>query len=140
PRPPGGGRRARPPPARARPGGVRAESETRLRSAEPMVPVAAVGQAATPPVAIAPAVAGTWRWIDTRVLSFTAAPRLPQASEIVVTVAAGARAASGAVLAKPAVGRFTTPPVQVTGVFPRGGVLTDSAIAIQLDQDVDPVR
>src|SRR4029453_6531538 len=75
-------------------------SEVTIRFGEPMVPVAAVGPVERPPARIAPAVVGTWRWIDSRVLTFTLkAPRYPGASKFVVTVPAGARALSGATLA-----------------------------------------
>src|SRR5690606_9994803 len=79
---------------------VLAESEVRVRFTEPMIPVAAVGEAKTAPATITPNVPGTWRWIDTRVAVFTAAgKRLPMATVFTVTVPAGTRAVSGAVLA-----------------------------------------
>jgi hypothetical protein len=72
-------------------GEVARESEIRIRFNEPMVPVAAVGSAPALPITIKPAVSGSWRWIDTRVLQFTtSATRLAAATEFTVTVAAGA--------------------------------------------------
>jgi alpha-2-macroglobulin len=121
-------------------GEIPAESEIRVRFDEPMVPVAAVGKTATPAVTIAPAVAGTWRWLDTRVLVFTArAARLPGATEFTVTVPAGVRAVSGATLAQPVAEKFSTPALQIAGVYP-SALRPDGAIAVQLDQDFDPVK
>ena len=67
------------PPQIAPTGEVPAESEVRIRFDEPMIAVASVGAVAHPPAKLEPAVAGTWRWLDTRVLQFTAS-RLPQAT------------------------------------------------------------
>ena len=105
--------RTPPPPPPARPavplsppqilpsGDVDAEAVIRVRFDEPMVPVAEVGIGAPrPAITIEPAVAGGWRWIDTRVLAFTPnQSRLAQATPFKVTVAAGMRAISGNVLA-----------------------------------------
>ena len=115
----------------------------RVRFAEPMVPVAELGAlaaASTVRPAITTAagapIAGAWRWLDTRVLAFGG--RIPNATEVVVTVAAGARAAGGATLAHAATARFTTPPVQIAHAYPRGPVRPDSPLALALDQAVDP--
>src|SRR5580692_6171964 len=65
------------------------EATVRVRFDEVMIPVAQVGAAAAPPVTLAPAVPGVWRWLDTRVLEFApTAARLPQATEVTVTVPA----------------------------------------------------
>jgi hypothetical protein len=119
---------------------VRAESEIRIRFDEPMIAVAAVGTAAHPPISIEPAVTGTWRWIDTRVLQLTVAPRLPMATEFVVTVPAGTRALSGATLATPAVGKFSTPPPAINSLYPNIVLRPDSPLAVVFDQDIDPDR
>ena len=120
-------------------GEVSAESEVRIRFSEPMVPVAQIGTAAIPPATIAPAAAGTWRWLDSRVLVFaTSAARFPAATEVVVTVPAGVRAVSGAVLADPVEARFATPPVQISGIYPASTIRPDSPLAIKLDQRIDP--
>ena len=121
-------------------GEVRAESEIRIRFDEPMVAVAAVGTASHPPVSIAPAVTGTWRWIDTHVLELTATPRLPMATDFVVTVPAGTRALSGAMLAAPTVGKFSTPPPAISALYPKTTLRPDSPLAVLFDQDVDPDR
>src|SRR6185436_8653207 len=119
-------------------GEVRAESEVRIRFSEPMVPVAQVGAIASPPASIAPALAGTWRWLDTRVLTFTgSAARFPGSTDFAVTVPAGVRAVSGAALAEPALARFATSPVQITGLYPTA-LRPDSPVAVMLDQRVDP--
>ncbi len=101
-------------------GEVEAEAEVWIRFSEPMVPVAQVGTVAGPPAAISPAIPGTWRWIDTRVLAFTtAAARFPGSTQIVVTVPGGTRAVSGATLGEAVRTGFTTQPVQLTRVHPR---------------------
>lgn len=121
-------------------GEVRAEAEVRVRFAEPMVPVARVGDVAQPPATLTPAVPGTWRWIDTRVLTFTpAAARLPQATTFTVTVPAGTRALSGATLAARAEATFHTWPVHLVTTYPRA-VRFDSPVVVQLDQAIDPAR
>ncbi len=120
-------------------GEVDAEAVIRVRFGEPMVPVAEVGIGAPkPPITIEPAVAGGWRWIDTRVLAFTPnKSRLAQATPFTVTVAAGIRAISGGVLAAPAKGVFSTAPVAIRGHYP-ANLRPDSPIALELDQAIDP--
>jgi uncharacterized protein YfaS (alpha-2-macroglobulin family) len=120
-------------------GEVEREAEIRVRFTEPMVAVAAVGTAPALAITIKPAVAGSWRWIDTRVAQFTSqAPRLPAATEFTVTVAAGAKAISGATLVADHVSTFSTPPVSITGTYPTVELRPDSPVAIRFDQHVDP--
>ncbi len=120
-------------------GEVERESEIRVRFAEPMIPVSAVGSAAMVPIAIKPAVAGTWRWVDTRVAQFTAqAPRLPAATDFTVTVAAGAKAVSGAKLTADVTATFSTPPVMIRGTYPTVPLRPDSPLVVQFDQAIDP--
>ena len=79
-----GASRSRPlaPPQICRSARCSAESEIRVRFDEPMVAVAAVGTAGDPPVAtITPAIAGSWRWVDTRVAQFTAKAAAPAAGD-----------------------------------------------------------
>src|SRR5687768_3147572 len=119
-------------------GEVDREAEIRVRFDEPMIPVAAVGNAAMLSIAIKPNVAGTWRWIDTRGAQFTAqAPRLPGGTDYTVTVAAGAKAVSGATLMSPLESTFSTPPVRIAGTYPTVQLRPDSVIAVKFDQAVD---
>jgi alpha-2-macroglobulin len=119
-------------------GEVERESEIRVRFAEPMVPVAAVGNAAMLPIAIKPAIAGAWRWIDTRVAQFSSqAPRLPAATQFTVTVGKGAKAVSGATLMSEVTSTFSTPPVKITGTYPTVQLRPDSPVAIKFDQAID---
>jgi uncharacterized protein YfaS (alpha-2-macroglobulin family) len=129
-----------PPPQILPTGEVAAESEIRVRFDEPMVAVAQIGSAPAPNVTITPALAGTWRWLDTRVATFSpAAGMLPRATEYTVTVAAGARSVTGMTLAEAVTAKFKTRPVVITSLFPRGVKLRpDSALAVEFDQDVDP--
>lgn len=120
-------------------GEVERESEIRVRFTDAMVPVASVGSAAMLPITIAPNVAGTWRWIDTRVAQFTAqAPRLPGATEFTVTVAAGARAVTGARLMADVTSTFSTRPLTITGTYPTVPLRPDSPLVVRFDQEVDP--
>ena len=117
----------------------RAESEIHVRFNEPMIPVAAVGDAKTPIATFTPTLEGRWRWIDTRVASFVVSkPRFPGATEYTITVPAGIRAVSGATLALPVSTRFATPPVAIVGRFPEDEIRPDAPIALELDQDIDP--
>jgi len=122
-------------------GEVTAESEIRVRFDEPMIPVAAVGVAPAPAITIVPAIAGSWRWLDTRILAFTpTASRLPMATTFKVTVPAGVRAASGAALAQATTGEFSTAPVSIHRHYPGSTMRPDSPIAIELDQAIAPVN
>ncbi|MBA2544961.1 MAG: Ig-like domain-containing protein [Deltaproteobacteria bacterium] len=121
-------------------GEVRRESEIRVRFSEPMVPVAAVGTAAKPTVTITPPVTGTWRWIDTRVLQFTATPRLPMATDFEVTVQPGVEAISGAKLATAASQKFSTAPISIAGGYPNRAIRPDAPIVIRLDQTADVAK
>jgi uncharacterized protein YfaS (alpha-2-macroglobulin family) len=121
-------------------GEVSAEAEVRVRFAEPMIAVAAIGEVKAPPASLTPSVPGTWRWIDTRVAQFTpTAARLPMATSFTVTVAAGAQAVSGARLRSDITSTFSTPPPRVVSVYPWGPVRFDSPVVVQLDQMIDPV-
>jgi uncharacterized protein YfaS (alpha-2-macroglobulin family) len=119
-------------------GEVAAESEIRVRFAEPMVAVDKLGPA--PALAtFEPALEGTWKWIDSRIAVFTAsAPRLAQATEYKVTVRPGVTALGGAVLEVPVTGAFSTPPVSITSTFPSGPQRDDAPIAVQFSQAIEP--
>ncbi len=119
---------------------VAAEAEIRIRFADAMVPVAKIGDVATPPARIAPAASGTWRWIDTRVLGFFAAGgKLAQATTYTVTVPAGTKSLAGSVLAADAVGTFSTKPIALNNAFP-SQLRPDTAIAISFDAAIDATK
>jgi uncharacterized protein YfaS (alpha-2-macroglobulin family) len=121
-------------------GEVRAELAIRVRFAEPMIPVAKVGEVTVPPVRVVPSVTGTWKWIDTRVLAFEAGGvQFPRATTYTITVPAGITAVSGAKLATEAVGTFSTQPLQITRAWPRE-LRPDGAVAITFDQAFDAER
>jgi hypothetical protein len=122
-------------------GELRAESTVRVRFSEPMVAIAAVGTPAIAPATITPAVAGTWRWIDTRVAAFASAgARFPAATEYTVTVRAGTKSLAGATLREDATSTFSTPPIMVTGTFPTTMLRPDSPVLVRFDQDFDPAQ
>jgi uncharacterized protein YfaS (alpha-2-macroglobulin family) len=116
-------------------------AEIDIRFDQPMVPVARVGLDEKPPATFAPTVAGSWRWIDSRMLAFTpAAARLPGATTFVVTVPAGTRALDGAALAADTRATFATRSVELAGGYPDSGARTDSPVAVHFDLDIDPAR
>ena len=121
-------------------GEVSAESEIRIRFDEPMVAVAAVGTQAPLRVTFSPPLAGSWKWIDTRVAAFVSAEaRFPRSTEVTVTVPAGIKALSGATLAAPVTGTFSTPAIQILKVWPRD-VRPDGPIIVAFDQKLDPPK
>ncbi len=124
-------------------GEVAAESEIRVRFEEPMIAVAAVGTQFHNTIGTVTAagreVAGSWRWVDTRVAQFTAAgARLPQATEFTVTIEPGIAAISGAKLAEKATQTFATPPVMMQSIYPTVTVRPDSPMLVGFDQAIDP--
>ncbi|MGN6107376.1 MAG: MG2 domain-containing protein, partial [Kofleriaceae bacterium] len=122
-------------------GDVLGDPEVQIRFSESMVPVAALGEVAAPPAEIAPSVAGTWRWVDTRLLSFRAeAPGLPRSTSYVVRVPAGTKALTGATLPQIAEARFTVSSVSLRGAFPHAPLRPDSAVALAFDQRIDPAH
>ncbi|HEU0035528.1 MAG TPA: alpha-2-macroglobulin family protein [Kofleriaceae bacterium] len=122
-------------------GDVRSESEVRIRFSDPMVPVAAVGRPVPAIATITPAVRGTWRWIDSRVATFTTeAPRFAGATEYTVTAPDGVKSLAGGVLQVPATKTFRTPPISITGGFPSVKLRPDSPIVVTFDQDLDPAK
>lgn len=118
-------------------GDIQAEAEIRIRFEEPMVPVAQVGSQGPLPITITPAIAGAWKWIDTRVAAFVSTEaRFPKATEVKITVAAGIKALSGAELKAPVTGGFATPPITIDKVWPYD-VRPDSPILVHFDQKID---
>ncbi len=121
-------------------GDVSAEAEVRVRFDEAMVPVAAVGTQGALPITFTPPLAGSWRWIDTRVAAFVSdGARFPMSTDVVVTVPAGIKAVSGATLAVPVTGTFSTPAITIKKVWPQR-VRPDSPILIAFDQKIDPTK
>ncbi len=91
---------------------------------QPMVPLGTLEDLAAEdvPVQIEPQLAGTWRWLGTRTLSFEydsdLIDRLPKSTEYHVRIPAGTRSATGGVLAKAVEWTFTTPPAKVVTTYP----------------------
>ncbi len=76
---------------------------------EPMVALKATPEGlASGPLQIEPAIRGRFRWMGTRTLVFTPLDTLPVATRFAVTVPAGTKALSGALLAKPFTWNFET--------------------------------
>jgi len=114
----------------------------------PMVPIATVGQLAGAriPATITPKSAGTWQWIGTSTLRFSAdsadatgVDRLPMATDFTITVPAGTRAAGGATLGKAVTATFSTPAPTVKHFQPTGpGLERDPVFLAVFDQRIDP--
>jgi len=95
------------------------------------------------PVIVEPALPGTWRWLGTKTLTFeydsTKIDRLPKATAYKVTIPAGVKSESGAILASPITWSFTTPAPTVITMYPRDiPQPLQPLIFIGFDQRVDP--
>jgi uncharacterized protein YfaS (alpha-2-macroglobulin family) len=62
------------------------------------------------------------------------------ATELTVTVAAGAKAISGATLASELSSTFTTPAISITGTYPTVKLRPDSPLVVRFDQAIDPAK
>jgi alpha-2-macroglobulin len=112
---------------------------------QPMVPLTTLEElsAEQVPVQLEPALPGTWRWLGVKTLTFQydseLIDRLPKATEYRVTIPAGTRSATGAVLAEPVEWTFTTPPVKVVAKYPYDQPQPlDPLFFIAFDQRIDP--
>jgi len=113
-------------------------AELHVRFADAMVPVAEVGATRAQLATIDPPVAGSWRWDDTHVAVFVpAAGHLPGSTKLTVTVAAGARSIANTFLAAPVTATFTTPPIDMLVLYPRGVLRPDAPIAVHFTQRID---
>ncbi|WP_373048020.1 MG2 domain-containing protein [Vulgatibacter sp.] len=73
------------------------------------------------PAQIAPAVAGTWKWLGSTTAEFVPASQLPYATTFEVTVPAGLRALDGSTLGEPYRFSFSTPRPVVQTIHPPPG-------------------
>jgi alpha-2-macroglobulin len=95
------------------------------------------------PVQIQPDLPGTWRWLGTKTLTFeydsTKIDRLPKATSYTVTIPAGIKSESGAILASPVTWQFSTPSPVVVSMHPQGiPQPLQPLIFIGFDQRIDP--
>ena len=84
---------------------------------------------------------GRWQWMGTSALVFVPEPRLPDATEYVVTVPAGTRSLGGEPLAEGFEQSFSTPRPRIERVTPEDGdhqLLPATAFEVRFDQPVDP--
>jgi uncharacterized protein YfaS (alpha-2-macroglobulin family) len=113
---------------------------------QPMVPLATLEElsAEQVPVRLEPDLPGTWRWLGVKTLTFQydseLIDRLPKATEYRVTIPAGTRSASGAILAEAVEWTFTTPPIQVVAIYPydQQPQPLEPLFFIAFDQRIDP--
>jgi hypothetical protein len=112
---------------------------------QPMVPLGTLGDlaAADVPLSIEPALAGTWRWLGTRTLTFEydseLFDRMPMATEYQLTVPAGTKSASGETLAEAITWTFTTPPPKVVSTYPDFSPQPlEPILFVEFDQRIDP--
>jgi hypothetical protein len=110
-----------------------------------MVPLGTLSDLAAKdvPVKIQPDLPGTWRWLGTKTLTFeydsTKIDRLPKATSYTVTVPAGTKSESGAMLAAPVTWKFSTPPPVVVTMYPQGiPQPLQTLIFIGFDQRINP--
>lgn len=112
---------------------------------QPMVPIATLSSlsAKDVPVAVEPDLAGTWRWVGVKTLTFEydsqEIDRLPKATRFTVTAPAGTRSAIGGILAQDVTWTFSTPPPTVISSYPTSDTQPpDPLIFIGFDQQIDP--
>ncbi|MEM5775766.1 MAG: Ig-like domain-containing protein, partial [Anaerolineaceae bacterium] len=113
---------------------------------QPMVPLGTLQQLSEMdvPVQVTPDLAGTWRWVGTKTLTFNydsdLIDRLPKATQYTVTVPAGTKSASGNELSQDVTWSFSTPAPVITGTYPYAYEPQDvnPVFLIQFDQRVDP--
>ncbi len=112
---------------------------------QPMVPLTTLEDlsAMDVPVILEPELAGTWRWVGTKTLTFqydsTEIDRLPKATQYQVTVPAGTTSALGGELAETVSWTFSTPPPSMISHYPSYGPQPlDPLFFIAFDQRIDP--
>ncbi len=111
-------------------------------------PVVALQQAEAlaqlpPPASIAPALAGSWRWLGSSAVEFVPDAPFPLSTPFTVTVPAGLRALDGSVLATAYSYGFTTPRPEIFDVQPRDGarwVEPEELFALVLNQPVAAIE
>ena len=110
----------------------------------PMTPLRGSGKHfAALPVEIRPKIRGAWRWEGTTVLAFVPDDALPAATRFRVTVPAGIRSLTGALLDSAYSWEFVTPGVHLTDWEPRQSAGWrkrdgDTTIFLLWDQDINP--
>ncbi len=113
---------------------------------QPMVPLTDLESlnAADVPVALTPALPGTWQWVSPQTLRFEFqsdnVDRLPMATEFVAEIPAGTASATGGILAETVRWTFSTPPVQMVNSYPSQyePQPLEPIIFIAFDQLIDP--
>ena len=112
---------------------------------QPMVPLTTIAELAAGqvPVQIEPPLAGTWRWLGTKTLTFQSdsklIDRLPKATEYTATIPAGTKSATGGTLAEPVTWTFTTPPPKMIAQYPYDSPQPlNPVFFVAFDQRIDP--
>jgi uncharacterized protein YfaS (alpha-2-macroglobulin family) len=121
-------------------GDVTLAPELTVAFSQPMVPITSLGELAKfpPPVTLAPQPKGTWQWVGTQNALFKPEKRFPMATTYTVDVPAGAKSATGGVLARAEHWTFQTPPPTVTEKFPSSGpTRRDAVMFVAFDQAID---
>ncbi|MDO9087058.1 MAG: alpha-2-macroglobulin family protein [Anaerolineaceae bacterium] len=111
---------------------------------QPMIPLGTLKQLSQEeiPVEIVPALAGTWRWVGTKTLTFEfdsdEIDRLPMATEYRVTVPEGTTSVNGNLLAEDVSWSFRTPTVTMKSYHPSYGPQPlEPILFIGFDQRID---
>ncbi len=120
-------------------GNVGVVPELSVSFSQPMIAVTSQTEASeNVPVQLTPAVKGKWRWLGTNTLTFDAETRFPMATEFTARIPAGTKSATGGVLAKDVVWKFTTPPPKVENFQPNGEtVRPDAMLFAAFDQEIN---
>jgi alpha-2-macroglobulin len=91
------------------------------------------------PVHLSPQPEGRWRWVGAKTLLFETDARFPMATEYTVEVPAGAKSATGAILATARRWKFATPPPQIKSFYPQDGPQRrDPLMFAEFDQRINP--
>jgi uncharacterized protein YfaS (alpha-2-macroglobulin family) len=112
---------------------------------QPMAPLTSLKDLSSKdiPVKVEPDLAGTWRWLGTKTLTFNydskLIDRLPKSTSYTVTIPAGTKSQTGGSLEKTVEWKFTTPAVKLTSKYPEGiSQPQNPLVYMAFDQRVNP--
>jgi len=124
-------------------GRVYSESAVTVTFNQPMVPLAALKDVknAILPLRVEPAIEGRARWLGVNTVRYQVKGRLRYSTRYKVTIPAGTRAVSGALLEKAQTWTFDTPRLGLSRYYPSGdsNEMTHPVVLI-FNQRVDPAR
>lgn len=119
-----------------------ASTRLAVQFSQPMVPLTSLADANNQQAAkLSPAVAGHWRWLDTRTYVFEPSGNVfPCATKFTAAVPTGLKSTGGNALAKGKSWSFQTPAVKVTSFFPHSDTDTLKPLLFMgFNQKIDPL-